>query len=655
MVSDFYRSVLTVLFLLFLIDLNGQDQTGQQRGKFSLSGKRQAEVSQSGIFDFPELESRPYYRDDRKLSRISDHYQREEFEQAYRLLRAYVNKFAISNFRLDTELLIDLARLSDRFGPDGEALMLWKIIKKHQPSIVDSIMVARAYDSLERDKVRYYVPVSGYASVAALRREIDTMKVAPGTLLNMGDLVNSRFADYAPTMGNVDNLLLFTSKRNLHSTDFNAPADEDLFISRRVDGSWEKAVELRSINTSNNEGSACLSRDGKLLVFSRCNAPGGVGNCDLYTAKLNKDSVWTEIKNLGPDINSIGWDSHPSLTRSGDTLFFASNRKGGFGLSDIYFTVRDKSGSWLPARNAGPVINTRHSEVSPFIHHQSNILYFSSNGFPVTFGDFDIYRASWNGQHWEEPKNLGPLVNGSGSEYYFTMDALSKEIFFSRSEQTGSNTDLFSFPMPMEAQPLAVTRVSGTVTDSTGVPAYGIVSIVDLDAGVEIAPKYLREDGTFDFDLINNRHYLLVVEGDNFFRLEEEFLLQGGLQLDKKVQPFESRIAFSSVEFEPNRAEILPSMETDLEKLGTFLTDHPELRLEISGHTDSAGNADANLKLSRDRAEAIRNHLLDRFSIEPDRIKATGFGSTRPVVQPEVTERDRQVNRRVEFSLTRPD
>ncbi|MFM7194969.1 MAG: OmpA family protein, partial [Bacteroidota bacterium] len=250
---------------------------------------------------------------------------------------------------------------------------------------------------------------------------------------------------------------------------------------------------------------------------------------------------------------------------------------------------------------------------------------------------------------------LGPLVNGPGSEYYFTMDARSKEIFFSRSEQAGPNTDLFSFPMPMEAQPLAVTRFSGTVTDSTGAPTYGIVSITDLDGGIEIAPKYLREDGTFDFDLINNRNYLLVVEGDNFFRLEEEFLLQGAMQVEKKVQPFESKIAFNSLEFEHNRAEILPAMEADLEKLGNFLKDHPELRLEISGHTDLAGNADANLKLSTDRAQAIRLYLIDRYGIQPDRITAKGYGSSRPVVQPEVSDRDRQTNRRVEFSLSRPD
>ena len=655
MLSDFSRRILIVSFLVVLLDLPGQSQAERRSAKFSLNGNRQGTISQSGTLDFPELEVRSYYRDERKLAKISDHYNREEFEQAYHLLRTYVSKFSISNFRLDTELLIDLARLSDRFGPEGEALMLWKIIKKHQPAIVDSLMVARAYDSLERDKVRYYVPVSGYGDVAGIRREIDTMKVAPGTLLNMGDLVNSKYPDYAPSMGNNDNLLLFTSKRNRHSTDFNAQADEDLFTSRRVDGFWEKAVELRSINTSNNEGSACISRDGKLLVFSRCNAPGGIGNCDLYTAKLNKDSIWTEIKIMGSDINSIGWDSHPSLTRSGDTLFFASNRKGGFGLSDIYFTVRDKFGDWLPARNAGPVINTRNSEVSPFLHHQFNILYFSSSGFPVTFGDFDIYRSPWTGSGWGEPKNLGPLVNGAGSEYYFTMDVRSKEIFFSRSEQAGPNTDLYSFPMPMEAQPMAVTRFSGTVTDSTGAPAYGIVSITDLDGGVEIAPKYLRADGTFDFDLINNRNYLLVVEGENFFRLEEAFLLQGATQVEKKIQPFESRIAFNSLEFEHNRAEILPAMEADLEKLGTFLNDHPDLKLEISGHTDLAGNAAANLKLSTDRAESIRLYLMDRFGIQPERITAKGYGSTQPVVQPEVTDRDRQVNRRVEFSITRPE
>jgi outer membrane protein OmpA-like peptidoglycan-associated protein len=467
----------------------------------------------------------------------------------------------------------------------------------------------------------------------------------------MGYHINSDKEDYGPTIGNVDYLLLFTSKRNRH-TEKNT-YDEDIFYSAKLDGTWQDAFPFKSINTSYNEGSACLSLDGKFLYFSRCNSPDGRGSCDLFEATLKRDSTWGNVRNMGPAINSSGWDSHPSLSHSGDTLFFASNRIGGFGLSDIYFSARDKSGAWSQARNLGPIINTNKSEVSPFFHHRHNVLYFSSDGQPLCFGDFDIYKSNYQNGTWQEPKNIGPLVNGAGSEYYFTIDSESHDLYYARSAQeTKDNLDLFSFPVPMEAQPTAVVALRGSLKTPEGKPLKGIVSIIDLDQGVEVAPKYLREDGTFDFELINKRNYLLIIQGDDFFRIEELFFLDGDKQMDRVAEPIEARIAFKSLEFENGKSEILPAMHGDLNKLGNFLVDHPDLVLEISGHTDSAGKEEANRKLSQDRADAIRLYLIESFKVELDRIQAKGFGSSKPIVK-EVREEDKQLNRRVEFQISR--
>jgi hypothetical protein len=123
---------------------------------------------------------------------------------------------------------------------------------------------------------------------------------------------------------------------------------------------------------------------------------------------------------------------------------------GGLGLSDIYFSIKDKEGNWQKAQNAGPIINTRNSEVSPFLHHKFNVLYFSSNGHPLNFGEFDIYKSLRSKQNWSEPKNIGPLVNGVGSEYYFTIDSKSEELYYARSNEDDlKNLDLYSFPVPM--------------------------------------------------------------------------------------------------------------------------------------------------------------------------------------------------------------
>jgi outer membrane protein OmpA-like peptidoglycan-associated protein len=255
---------------------------------------------------------------------------------------------------------------------------------------------------------------------------------------------------------------------------------------------------------------------------------------------------------------------------------------------------------------------------------------------------------------WGEPRNVGPLVNGEGSEYYFTIDSESRELFYARSASDDiNNLDIFSFPVPMEAQPEAVASLKGSLMNSeTKEPMRGIVSIIDLDKGVEVAPRFLRPDGSFDFNLINKRNYLLVIQGDDFFRIEELFFMDGDMEIHKETEPIESKIAFQSLEFENGKADILPEMENDLNKVANFMIDHPDFDISISGHTDSQGNTDANLRLSQARADAIKAYLTYTFKIDPDRVEARGHGSALPIVE-EKTDRDRRLNRRVEFEIIR--
>jgi outer membrane protein OmpA-like peptidoglycan-associated protein len=610
--------------------------------------------SQSDIFSFPNVNVTRYYQDASKLKKITQLETSGKEQQLYTELRAYVKNFGIDNFWRNTKLIWQLAKLSERYGPKGEAVLLYKLVLKHHRENINRNMVQAEFDSLTINEKDYYVPLKEYYQLVEYRKEIDTLRPPQGVLLNMGQTVNSPKADYAPTIGNVDTLLLFSSKRNAHSQSLERRYDEDLFFSVQEYGVWMDAEEFATINTIYNEGSACLSKDGKFLFFARCNSPDSHGNCDLYVAENRGEKGWGNVKNLGPNINTIAWESHPSLSHSGDTLFFSSDRITGFGLADIYYSTKDEEGKWQPAKNAGPIINTRNNEVSPFFHHKFNVLYFSSDGQPLNFGNFDIYKSYRYEGTWGEPKNTGPLVNGDGAEYYFTIDSKSSMLYYARSnEDDHADLDLFSFPVPMEAQPEAIVNLKGSLTNKqTGKPFKGIVSIIDLDEGVEVAPKFLRPDGSFDFKLINKRNYLLIIQGDDFFRIEEIFFLDGDMEINKETEPIESKLAFKSLEFESGKADILESMHQDLSKLGNFLIDHPELYLTISGHTDSEGKADANLRLSQARADAIRAYLMYEYKVNPDRISATGYGGTKPIVQ-EQTDEDRRLNRRVEFEISR--
>ncbi|RZL13076.1 MAG: OmpA family protein, partial [Hymenobacter sp.] len=324
----------------------------------------------------------------------------------------------------------------------------------------------------------------------------------------------------------------------------------------------------------------------------------------------------------------------------------------------IYYTVKGKNGQWGKALNMGPVVNTRESELSPYFHPKYQVLYFSSRGQLLNFGDFDIYKTYRVNGRWQEPRNIGPLVNGKGSEYYFTIDSQSKNLYYARSEEKDiQNLDLYSFPLPMEAQPLATTQVSGTLLDSVSQkPLNGIVSIIDLDNGIEVASKYLRPDGSFDFELMEGSHYAMLIQSPDAFSVEKKFELKGDTVMTMLTNSIDYKLPliFKNIEFEATKSGIRPAMLPTLDRITLFLVDHPTYRLNIAGHTDGRGDPEVNEKLSQDRAEEIRRYIERKGKLSPNRIESFGYGSSKPL-KDELTEDDARTNRRVEFRLVKPE
>jgi len=604
---------------------------------------------------FPNLNKVAYYRDDKKLSAIQKLEKKRRYNEVLPLLEAYVNNFGIENFYKDTQLIWRLGQLLEKQGQTEKAKSLYRLVLKHHRS--DVRRVYSYYDSLEQNNKDYYVPLNYYYEMVEYRKSVSTFQPPKGVYVNMGNAINSPYEDYGPTINSEDEVLIFTSQRNTQG--LNGRANEDLFYTQQQNGYWEEAKSFgKPINSIYNEGSACLSRDGNTLYFARCESPDGFGNCDLYVATKQADGTWGNIQNLGKDVNSSSWDSQPTLTANEDTIYFASDRLGGFGLSDIYYTYKNKKGEWQKAENAGPVINTRESEVSPFFHPMYQVLYFSSRGQLYNFGDFDIYKTYRVGGQWQEPRNIGPLVNGRGSEYYFSIDSKSKNLYYARSEASDlHNLDLFSFPLPMEAHPLAVTKIEGTLIDSvTNKPLSGIISVIDLENGIEISSKYIRPDGTFEFDLIDDTKYMMLIQSPDFFTIEREISLQQdtAFQIMSTIIDYSVPMVFKNIEFDQNQSDIKEDMKPILDEVALFLLDHPTYRLEISGHTDGAGDLQFNLELSQDRAQAIKDYIVEKGNLPHGRVEAYGFGSSKPLRE-EKTQEDRQINRRVEFRLIKPE
>lgn len=644
-----------LLFGYLLNGVLGFSQIKPAQSPFTLQDTAKYAVSSKvhSLLTFPNLNRIPYYYDKKQINRLQKLADPSDAEQLYKQLFPYVRAFGVTNFLKDNRLLWKLAQLEEERGDTTAAIAIYKLVLKHYTEGMEAQLARQSLVDMGIEKKEDYVPLKYYYELVEYRKEIDTLRPPRGVYLNMGDGINSSSGDYGPALSASNDVLLFTSKRNKRQQGLKEVDNEDLMMSYRQDEDWLAAEPLEGINSPYNEGSACLSPDGNTLFFARCSSPDGSGSCDLYVSSRREDQTWSTPQNLGKHINSSAWDSHPSLSRSGDTLFFASDRLGGFGLSDIYYTHKDGQGQWVRPKNIGPVVNTRSSEVSPFYHPEHNVLYFSSDGHLLNFGEFDIYKSYRYRDIWNEPKNIGPLVNGEGSEFYFTIDAQSQNLYYARSvENKMANLDLYSFPLPMEAKPTATINLDGSLVNSeTGEPfSSGIVSIIDLDNGVEVAPKFLRPDGTFEFKLINNNNYLIIIQGEEFFRLEEVFFLSGDKTFNFETMPISSRIQFSNMEFDNGKSEIKPEMFANLDKIINFLMDNPTIRLHIEGHTDSDGNPELNRKLSQDRADAIRAYLIDFGKVDAVRVQATGYGSSKPIVE-EKTAEDKKLNRRVEFKI----
>ena len=226
--------------------------------------------------------------------------------------------------------------------------------------------------------------------------------------INMGFYINSVNRDYFPALTADGQTIIFS-----RVVDYN----EDFYTSTKKNNQWQQAQPLSTkINTPNyNEGAQSISPDGKYLFFTGCNRPDGLGRCDIYVSR-KEGLEWGKAINLGKNINSEYWESQPSISPDGSTLYFVSNRPGGIGSYDIWKSTLTDEGQWTNPVNLGPSINTPYDENTPFIHADGRTLYFASNGWPG-FGDKDIFwsRLEDSG-NFSIPKNLGYPINTFNEE-----------------------------------------------------------------------------------------------------------------------------------------------------------------------------------------------------------------------------------------------
>ena len=473
--------------------------------------------------------------------------------------------------------------------------------------------------------------------------------------VNLGNEVNSEGYDFINYLSADGEQLYFTRR-----TPKGPRKDEEFYFAVRVsDTEWGNIRNLGyPVNTPGDEGALCLSPDGQFLFFAACNRPDGYGSCDLYASK-RKGQEWSEPQNLGPVVNSSHWESQPTFSPDGRTLFFVSNRPGGLGGSDIWFTRMEANG-WSAPQNAGPVINTPEAERGPFMHPDGQTLYFSSKGHPgMGEGDIFMSRMDADGE-WSQPINLGYPINTEADEVNMVVDLQGRYAYISSSiEGSYGLTDIYSFRLPEHVKPLAVTYLKGIVSDSiTGIKLNADFILTDLKSGKEVVRSSSNAaTGEFLVSIPAHRNYALTIEKAGYLFYSANFFIDDEAGMDKPylrnflLKPIrkDEITVLRNVFFETDSSRLLPESEAELDKLFKFLDLNKNIRIEISGHTDNTGAVAYNNELSLARAAAVYRYLADK-GISRKRMMFKGYGATVPVADNQASE-GKAANRRTEFKI----
>ncbi|MCS6821345.1 MAG: OmpA family protein [Microscillaceae bacterium] len=473
--------------------------------------------------------------------------------------------------------------------------------------------------------------------------------------------LNKLYLQYFPVFTADLKTLFFTGAKKPAA---NQDYQEDIYVSYWKDTAWTNPRGIsQKINTpTENEGTCTISADGKMLIFTLCRQDKQTGktNCDLYSSTWN-GTEWTEPQNLGENINTQAWESQPSLSADGNTLYFASTREGGFGGRDIWVSTRNEQGIWQKPQNLGEKINTVFDETSPFIHFNGKTLYFASNG-RVGFGGYDLYQSDFLNKQWTEPQNLGYPINNSQDQIGFFVTPDARKSYFaiatSYKEQVISSL-LYEMTLPQEIQPVVKSSfVKGIVYDSlTKKPIEATLELFDLATNtLQSTIKSNLNNGEYLITLNSGLEYSLEIrkEGYAFKSLKFNYIETKEpkpLEINIPLMPISKGLTFrlDNIYFEFGKYTLQDKSKVELDQLVLFMKQNPTIKGEISGHTDNIGDKKRNEILSLNRAKAVYDYLI-KAGIEPNRLTYKGYGDTRPSA-PNDTEENRAKNRRIEFEI----
>lgn len=572
-----------------------------------------------------------------------------EFELSDIMFTKYIDTYPMES-RL---VYFEAANIKYIIGEYAEALRLLKLFEnlKDQPNAefgiameqeIESELKAQSVIEELRTNIEIAIDIVQFSSMSEVK--------------NIGRNINTPADEYFPYLTNDRSLIFYTRRKDKFS-------DEDLFFSEKLNQSWTigKSVGLE-FNTSNNEGMSTILRNGRQLFFTACKRPNVKGTCDIWMADLKGHKI-SNIQSVVGSSNSDYWESQASISCDGDRIYFASNRPGGQGGTDIWTSYLTEDGLWSEPENLGPTINSSGDEEAPFISNDSRTLFFSSTGHPG-LGEQDMFLSKMDEKgKWQTPVNLGAPINSSYRELGFYLSSNGTTGYFASNREhpkAAGGMDIYSFELPKGLNADPVTYLELTVIDS-------------ISKNPLLCSVFTEEEGKLQTD--NNGRIFICSPANTSLNLT---ILEPGYDAyTKTIQipewdnslmysvliPLKPQRGYSSSELlsftsdeEPveeieyfiyfgfNKKKIDP---IEKQQLNDFLSTLPNkenlLEIEIKGFSDQTGDDIYNMKLSEDRANEVAVYLKNK-GYRVDRVFIEGGGE----LNADIPDREK---RRVEIKI----
>lgn len=513
---------------------------------------------------------------------------------------------------------------------------------------------------------------------------------------NLGDKVNTAYNEYGAVISADESVIVFTARRPNSTGGKIDPGlnenFEDIYISYKDEnGQWTEAQNVgKPVNSDDHDANCGIAADGQRFVIYL----GKSGNGDLYESVLNGDE-WSKPESFGKRINTDFHESSACYSPDGRTLYFVTNKPGGIGEHDIYYSQLDEKGKWGEPVNIGPVINTKYNEEAVYMHPDGKTLYFSSEGHS-SMGGYDIFKSIYDEKtgKWGEPINIGYPVNTVDDDVFFVISADGRRGYYtSQMKDSRGGRDLYMItflgpekPMVLnnedqliasqaapvkevviapavQIQEAQLTILKGVISDFlTKQPLEADIEIVDNQANKVIATfKSNSKTGKYLVSLPAGKNYGIAVKKEGYLFHSENFDIPNTAafqEVEKNIELKQlkvgNKIVLKNIFFDLDKATLRPESTAELNRLIKLMTDVPSLRIELGGHTDSRGSDTYNQQLSEKRAKAVVDYLTAN-GIDAKRLEWAGYGETQLVngcsngVQ--CSDVQHQENRRTEFKV----